>query len=231
MKPQFIILCGPNGAGKSIFGRLHVPEDTPIFNGDLVFAELIRQHPHIEADRLSGGVAVALEKARDQAISDKSNFAFESNFSNDMAIDISNMFSNAGYETSLVYFGLNDLESSALRVDTRGMLGGHGVPLEVIRFNMEEGIKRVAANLSIFDKISFVDTSVKDMAPIIAYFIKETATYEILAENVKWFNESFREPLHKHSLIIHDALLEKLKENIKEVKPEKDEDNDWRIGR
>lgn len=50
-KPQFIIISGPNGAGKSIFGRLHVPEGTPIFNGDLVFAELIRQHPHIDADR------------------------------------------------------------------------------------------------------------------------------------------------------------------------------------
>ena len=88
----------------------------------------------------------------------------------------------------------------------------------------------MAANLSIFDKISFVDTSVKDLAPIIAYFIKETATCEILVENVKWFNENFRNPLHKHALITHDAILEKLKGNIEEIKPEKDEDNDWRIG-
>jgi hypothetical protein len=46
------------------------------------------QYPQIEVERLAGGVAVALEKARDKAIADKANFAFESNFSNDMAIDI-----------------------------------------------------------------------------------------------------------------------------------------------
>jgi len=200
MKPQFIIISGPNGAGKSVLGHRHVPEGTPIFNGDLVFAELIRQYPHIEPDRLSGGVALALEKARDKAIANKTNFAFESNFSNDMAIDISNTFSHAGYETSLVYFGLNSLENSVLRVDTRATLGGHGVSPEVIRFNMQEGIKRTIKHLNIFDKIFFTDAAVKDVTPIIAYFIKETGACEILAENIKWFNENFRIPLYEYAL-------------------------------
>ncbi|MFI5137160.1 MAG: hypothetical protein ACHQIM_04980, partial [Sphingobacteriales bacterium] len=136
MNPQFLIIAGPNGAGKSIYGHFHVPRGISIFNGDLVFAELKQQYPNIEPDRLAGGVAVALEKARDNALAAKSNFAFESNFSNDLAIDITRMFRDAGYETTLVYFGLNDLESSAIRVDTRVQLGGHDVPLEILRYNM-----------------------------------------------------------------------------------------------
>jgi predicted ABC-type ATPase len=230
MKPQFIIICGPNGSGKSVFGHFHVPNGTPIFNGDLVFAELKIQYSHIEPERLAGGVAVALEKARDAALAGKTNFAFESNFSNDMAIEISKTFSDAGYETSIVYFGLNDLESSALRVDTRVLLGGHDMPLEIIRFNMEEGIKRVIANLPMFDKISFVDTSIKDEAPIIAYFIKDTGAYAVLKEDLQWFNANFREPLYKLALK-QAANLEKQKNDIKEIEPDNEEGNDWRIGR
>jgi predicted ABC-type ATPase len=80
MKPQFFIIAGPNGAGKSTYGHFHVAADTRIFNGDLVFAELTRQHPNIPPEELVGGVAVALERERDSAIAEKSNFAFESNF-------------------------------------------------------------------------------------------------------------------------------------------------------
>ncbi|MDB5025601.1 MAG: hypothetical protein JWP78_3356 [Mucilaginibacter sp.] len=54
MRPQFVIIAGPNGASKSVFGHFHVPENTPVFNGDLVFAELMIQYPQIEVERLAG---------------------------------------------------------------------------------------------------------------------------------------------------------------------------------
>jgi len=205
MKPKFFILAGPNGAGKSSYGRLRVPLSIPIFDGDLVFAELQQQYPHIEAERLSGGVAVALEKARDTALSEKAGFAFETNFSNDMAIDITRMFKEAGFETILLYFGLDDLETSASRVDTRVQLGGHEVPLDTIRFNMEEGIIRVTNNLADFDSVYFLDTG-SGQSNYIAFCTKEGANYALLDNNIKWFNKNFKEPLQN----LHKANLQSL---------------------
>lgn len=62
--PDFFILAGPNGAGKSTHTRRFIPASISVFNGDLVFADLVNKYPHIEPIRLQGGVAVALEKAR-----------------------------------------------------------------------------------------------------------------------------------------------------------------------
>jgi predicted ABC-type ATPase len=194
MKPQFIIIAGPNGAGKSINGRDYIPSGVPIFDGDLVFKELQIKYPHIEADRLGGGVAVALENARNKAIEEHANFAFESNFSNDMATDITLMFKEAGYQTSLVYFGLDSIKRSSLRVQTRVQLGGHYVPYKNLRYNFEEGIKRVKENLSLFDKINFVDTT-SNLAMLIAYHDKYTGGYRVLRNDVEWFNKNFHQPL------------------------------------
>ena len=58
-----------------MLGKVHtqrfIPASISVFNGDLVFAELVNKYPHIEPIRLQGGVAVALEKVRDEALAAK----------------------------------------------------------------------------------------------------------------------------------------------------------------
>ena len=198
MTPQFFIIAGPNGAGKSIYGRMHIPDGVPIFNGDDILLDFQRRFPHIELERLAGGVAVALENARDKAINDNADFAFESNFSNDMAIDITRRFKEAGYQTTLIYYGLNSLDESVKRVIVRTQLDGHNVKTEDIRFNFYEGIKRVNEHFADFDHIRFVDTSMPFAAPVIAFFNKIEKTFRILNEGIKWFNSHFKDTLEKH---------------------------------
>lgn len=65
-------------------------------------------------------------------------------------------FKTAGYQTQLVYFGLDNIEKAVSRMRLRVELG-HDLPDDVIRFNMEEGIKRVQADLGLYDVIRFVD--------------------------------------------------------------------------
>lgn len=197
MKPQFFILAGPNGAGKSTYGHEHVPRGTHMFNGDLVYAQLIEQYPDYDPEKLKGGVAVQLEKGRDFAISRADHFAFESNYSNDLATEITSTFKHAGYETNLIYFGLDDVYTSALRVDTRVALGGHDIDTNTLLFNYQEGIKRVQEHMHLYDRIRFVDTSVKGIAPIIAYYLQEQTQHAVLHTGVKWFNEHFNEHLLK----------------------------------
>ena len=195
MKPQFFILAGPNGAGKSTYGHEHVLEGTHIFNGDLVYAELLQRYPDYDPEKLKGGVPSRLEKERDEAIAQRRDFAFESNYSNDLAIEITETFKNAGYETNLIYFGLDDVETAAIRVDTRVALGGHYISTEEIIFNYEEGIKRVKENMSRYDRVQFVDTGIKGIAPVIAYYLKESGKHALLNPNVTWFNSQFSDKL------------------------------------
>ena len=195
MKPQFFILAGPNGAGKSTYGHEHLPKGIHIFNGDLVYAELLQKYPDYDPEKLKGGVPARLEKERDEAIAQGKDFAFESNYSNDLAIEITQIFKNAGYETNLIYFGLDDVETVAIRVDTRVALGEHFIDTDEIIFNYEEGLKRVQENMHRYDRVEFVDTSTKGIAPVVAYYLNEHGKHVVLNPNIGWFNFQFNDRL------------------------------------
>lgn len=195
MTPEFFVIAGPNGAGKTTYGPRLVPAGVPIFNGDLVFAELVKQYPHIDPERLKGGVPMALEKARDSAIKSKTSFAFETNFSSDLTVELVNHFNNHGYTISLFYLGLDDVISAETRVATRVMLGSHDVPRDIIKYNFDEGIKRVCDSLDLFDKVAFVDT--KRDAETIALAASPPFNYQILRNDIGWFNSSFRPAMER----------------------------------
>jgi predicted ABC-type ATPase len=186
----FFIIAGPNGAGKTAFGSLFVPSDVAIFNGDLIFADLVRKYPHIDPEKLKGGVPSALEKARDQALSEQKNFAFETNFSSDLSVELAEQFQKAGYKIHLVYFGLKNIDFAKSRVRTRVSLGGHDVSNETIKFNYEEGINLVKNNLRIFDRVSFVNNIQKPS--LVAYYEKSPLKYTLLDKRVPWFNQYFK---------------------------------------
>jgi predicted ABC-type ATPase len=156
--PRFFIVAGPNGAGKSTLGQAFVPPGVSIFNGDLVFAELCTKHPNIAPERLKGGVAVALERARDQALEQRRDFAFETNFSSILVVDLIRLFHFHRYRIDLLYFGLPDLATSVSRVETRTALGGHDIPNETIQFNLSEGIKLLSNSSRYFCSASFIVT-------------------------------------------------------------------------
>ncbi len=189
--PDFFIIAGPNGAGKSTYAQQFIPSSVAIFNGDLVFAELISKYPQIEPIRLQGGVAVALEKARDEALVNNKSFAFESNYSSKMASEITKLFKDAGYTVTILYFGITDTVFSKQRVLDRVKLGGHYVDLPTITYNFNEGIKRVNANLSLYDNVLFID-ALENKAKIIALYKKSTGIKTILTDGIDWFETNFK---------------------------------------
>ena len=188
-QPEFYIIAGPNGAGKSTFGSLLIPPDTFYFNGDLVFADLCKRYPAIEPERLGGGVAVQLEKDRDAALAARADFAFESNYSNQLAIDISLTFREAGYKITLIYFGLPTLANTKDRVAARVEMGGHDISDEAMLFNRKEGIKRVCENLHLYDRVEFIDTR-RRMPERIAIYAKNKL--QVLDPDITWFERDFR---------------------------------------
>ena len=192
-RPEFTIVAGANGVGKSSIGELYLYDNPYFYNGDVVFAEKKKQYPVWNVEQLSGAVAVDLERAVDSAIKTRKNFAFESNFSNDMAVNLTNTFKVNGYKTRLVFFGIENLEMCISRVIQRSYTGGHHVSLDVIKFNFEEGIKRVNENLSLFENIIFVDNSKeKGESIIVALYNKSTNNKIIEDNNCVWFQTHFK---------------------------------------
>jgi hypothetical protein len=113
----------------------------------------------------------------------------------------------------MIYFGIDDLESSLSRVKVRVSLGGHDVRLEDIAFNFSEGIIRVKKDIRIFDNVLFVDTGTAGKPSVVASYRKGTGDHLVLQEDVNWFNLNFKEQIIEMALQKKRALatLERLR--------------------
>lgn len=123
IRPEFTVIAGANGAGKSRLSPYYL--HCKSFDGDLLALNLRKEHPDWIERWISGTVASELQKQKDEAIAQHKDFAFETNFSNDLILNMIGEFKEAGYKISLLYFGLGSLEESTTRVMQRKLFGGH----------------------------------------------------------------------------------------------------------
>ena len=193
-RPEFTVIAGPNGAGKSRLCPYYIHGKS--FDGDLLAMSLRKEHPEWEERWIGGTVAGTLQKQKDEAIALHKDFAFETNFSNDLILNMIQEFKDAGYKISLFYFGLPSLDDSTYRVMQRKLMGGHDVADEIIEYNFHEGIKRMQQNLHLFDNITFVDGN-SNFGEIVAIYIKKSAKHEITNHSYGWFKEYFEEVFNK----------------------------------
>ena len=189
-RPEFTVIAGPNGAGKSRLCPYYI--HCKSFDGDLLAMNLRKEHPEWEERWIGGTVASTLQKQKDEAIASLKDFAFETNFSNDLILNMIHEFKEAGYKISLFYFGLGSIIESCMRVDQRKFYGGHDVEKSIIEYNFHEGIKRMQQNLHLFDNITFVDGN-SNFGEIVALYIKKSAKHEITNHSYSWFNKFFEE--------------------------------------
>ena len=187
-RKEFAVVAGPNGAGKSTLSKYYLK--TECFDGDLMALNLRKEHPDWPERWISGTIAGNLEKQKNNAIIGNQNFAFETNFSNDLIINLIKEFKAANYKISLFYFGIDNLDESLLRVQNRANFGGHNVADDVVKYNFSECPKRVAKNLDLFDYIMFID-GIMPYGKIIAN-IRKRDNYREIADIVpRWFAEVF----------------------------------------
>lgn len=188
-RPEFTVIAGPNGAGKSRLCSYYI--HTQHFDGDLLALNLQKEHPDWKREWITGSVAGELEKQKNKALSGHCDFAFETNFSNDLILNMIDEFKNAGFKISLLYFGLGSLAESFIRVDQRKMYGGHNVEKTVIEHNFKEGILRIQQNLHLFDNLTFIDGN-SMFGEIVALHIKKSGKHEITNHASPWFSQYFK---------------------------------------
>jgi predicted ABC-type ATPase len=138
--PHVILLAGPNGAGKSavaprlLRGALGVHE---FVNADTIATGLSAFSPEsaaFQAGRLMLERLTELSKKR-------RNFAFESTLSARSFAPWLRRLKTRGYRVRIVFLFLPDPRLAIERVKQRVRLGGHDVPVTVVRRRYYAGVK------------------------------------------------------------------------------------------
>ena len=187
-RPEFVVIAGPNGAGKSRLCPFYIRSTS--FDGDKLAMQLRKEYPDWPEHWISGTVASELENQKNEALALKKDFAFETNFSNEMVVEMVREFKKAGFKVSLYYFGLYSEDESVSRVIHRVQTGGHNVTDEVIRFNFNEGLKNTKQHLHLFENLAFIDGS-SDFGKIVALHIERNHVHEVAENPPLWFREQF----------------------------------------
>jgi predicted ABC-type ATPase len=158
MMPVLYVIAGPNGAGKSSLSVVLLPDGVRSFDGDLELQNLKTNFPDTdEAQLLSHVIDVLFPAAKERAIGENKDFAYETNFATEQVMDTVQSFQDKGYQTELIYIGLPSLDQSISRVKLRVLEGGHQVSMENIRHNYKVGLENTAKYMDRFDRVLILE--------------------------------------------------------------------------
>ena len=159
MQKNMYIIAGCNGAGKTTASFTILPEilDCKEFiNADEIAKGLSPFQPEkvaVEAGR------IMLSRMEDLLLDGKS-FAFETTLATKSYKQKILYAQQNGYQVTLLFFWLKNVEMAKKRVATRVEEGGHDIPKEVIERRYHKGIKSLfEIYLPIVDKCFIFDNS------------------------------------------------------------------------
>ncbi len=160
-EPSFTLLAGPNGAGKSTFYRTLTELGFcagKFINPDEIAVRFFKEGKIREqqVDFRSGREAL---RQVSEYITSQVDFSRESTLSGHEILRSIERAKEAGFETNLIFIGLNSVELSIHRVATRVASGGHNVPMDSVRRRYEKSIRNAAKACRLVDNVIFFDNS------------------------------------------------------------------------
>ena len=135
---RIIIIAGPNGAGKTTFARSFLPEEaglTRFINADQIAAGLAAFAPETAAIRAGRLMLAEIALCAQRGDS----FAFETTLSGLSYLKHIEQWRSQGYQVSLYFLSLPNVETAIARVAERVQQGGHDIPEPVIRRRFAAG--------------------------------------------------------------------------------------------
>lgn len=155
-KPNLIIIAGANGSGKSTLTRgTFQNSNLPIIDPDAIAREINPSSPE----------SVAITAGR-QAVNQINNylnnnqsFGAETTLSGNNYLKIMNKAKRKGFEVSLIYIGVDDVNININRVQLRVRRGGHNVPASDVRRRYERSINNLSKAIEIADNAKIYDNS------------------------------------------------------------------------
>lgn len=156
MKPKITVFAGPNGSGKSSLTDKCILECEYI-NADEIKAELGLSD--YEA-------AVEAERRREEALSQKNDFAFETVLSTERNLKLLERAKAQGYFIRGYYVLTCNPMINVARVRSRVEMGGHDVPKEKIVSRYYRALALLPRFIEVCDICSVYDNSLEDICKI-----------------------------------------------------------------
>lgn len=147
--PEIVVFAGPNGSGKSTITKLAKIID-PYVNADEI----------MEATHCSAmEAAVQAEKLREQLLSKKESFSFETVLSTDRNLNLLRRAKESGYFIRCIYILTADPKINIVRVKSRIENGGHSVPEEKIVSRYYKALTLLPQLISVCDIFHLYDNT------------------------------------------------------------------------
>ena len=175
LKPEVIVFAGPNGSGKTTITKMAKTVGVYINADDIKKASLCSDMD----------AAIQAEKLREDAISKKDDFTFETVLSTDRNLKLLRKAKEKGYFVRCVYVLTADPEINVIRIRVRQASGGHGVPEDKIRLRYDRALALIPELVEICDILHIYDNTDK---PFRIFKKRKDVFYKW--ENEYWDNEA-----------------------------------------
>jgi predicted ABC-type ATPase len=176
--PEIIVFAGPNGSGKSTITKMAKIIE-PYINADDI--KRTNYCSDLEAAQLA-------EEMREQAIAEGRSFTFETVMSTDRNLKLLKKAKEKGYFIRCIYVLTADVNINVVRVKSREVIGGHGVPEDKIRSRYIKALNLIPELVEVADVMHIYDNST------VPYRIfKKRKTEYFLWENDNWDEETIKE--------------------------------------
>ncbi len=173
LKPSLIIIAGPNGSGKTTLTKLLLNHDWAMnhqyINPDDIAKD---EFGSWNDDRASLLAAQRADEYRQLYLNNKSDFMFETVFSDPNKIEFVKLAKNNGFFIRFFFICTENPEINIERVSLRVEKNtGHQVPIDKIKSRYYKSLENVKSVLEFCDRTYFYDNSESDETPkIIAKF-------------------------------------------------------------
>jgi predicted ABC-type ATPase len=163
-KPLLFVIAGSNGSGKTTFVEKINPDillKTKFVNADIIAKNLKEKFPDKKEGHLNLMAGKEALKLYEKYISEKRSFSMETTLSGNSPIQFLKRAKEIGFETSLVYIGIESPSDSKIRIEKRVSQGGHNIPDEDIIRRYGRSMKNFSKALEYADKTKVYDNTFK----------------------------------------------------------------------
>jgi replicative DNA helicase len=200
-EPFLLMIAGPNGSGKTTLTQHLLRKDIDLgeyINPDDIAAGLTGTL----AERTKQAQLIA-DKQRDECISAKRSFSFETVMSHPSKIEILVRAKEAGYTVFLYFVGTDDPQTNIERVALRVAQGGHAVPDDKVRDRWLRTMTLLQQAIRSSDRSYIFDNSVVgtiDTVPRLVFNRSATRSgrlpqYELFGAPPAWITRFVLDPI------------------------------------
>ncbi len=147
--PEVMFFAGPNGSGKTTITKM---------------AQLVGVYINaddIKATTMCSDMEAALkaEELREKMIKERQDFTFETVLSTDRNLKLLRKARENGYFVRGIYVLTSNVNVNVMRIESRKMLGGHGVPEDKIISRYNKALKLIPELVEACDILHIYDNT------------------------------------------------------------------------